>query len=374
MALGLGFIEGRAVTASSRDVRGRHSTSDLPATPTHLALGFHHGTGEPGSSAQPPAIPFRSQPPFQPHLSHTPVSYEPYGSAQPSSHPIDTVYDPYLHAPNIRPRIPYRSATQEPIVEYLAPPLRILHAVYMGILMLSMVFHLLFLTHRGLQIGYVRVILALRVIGGLERSKKEPDLYILRERRMREEQPVHVALVAHSSGSDGCPRHGKGKGLTDSFMSVMSKIAGSRNKRPEDRGPLKFRSRYMALTGWELTDAHVRPLASWEQLVQLVQDDLGLALTDCLGFNATELHAVATSRQTSLPPCVRAGCYLQYILGSSLFSDKSGNIVPARLWSLLQDANFVGSLYKNLSQASRVDAKELAGCWSLLEVCVLNVT
>ncbi|KAI5656359.1 hypothetical protein M9H77_25152 [Catharanthus roseus] len=85
-------------------------------------------------------------------------------------------------------------------------------------------------------------------------------------------------------------RHGKGKGLTGSFMSVMSKIAGSRNKRPEvahkvpvptqkrkklklsdweqtgpaeggpvdpelipsygghDRGSLKFRSRYMALT------------------------------------------------------------------------------------------------------------------------------
>ncbi|KAI5675542.1 hypothetical protein M9H77_06492 [Catharanthus roseus] len=191
----------------------------------------------------------------------------------------------------------------------------------MGIPMLSMVFHLLFLTYRGLQIGYVRVILALRVIGGLERSKKESAPYILRERGMREdegddagdeEQLMLVAPVAHASGSDERPRHGKGKGLTGSFMSVMSKIAGSRNKRPDvarevpaptqerkklipsydghDRGSLKFRSRYMALTSWELTDAHVRPLASG-----------------------------------------------------------------------------------NLCQASRVDAKELAGCWSLLEVCVLNV-
>ncbi|KAI5662349.1 hypothetical protein M9H77_21672 [Catharanthus roseus] len=44
-----------------------------------------------------------------------------------------------------------------------------------------------------------------------------------------EEQPV---LVAHASGSDRHPCHGKGKGLTGSFMSMMSKISGSRNKRP----------------------------------------------------------------------------------------------------------------------------------------------
>ncbi|KAI5674340.1 hypothetical protein M9H77_14704 [Catharanthus roseus] len=54
------------------------------------------------------------------------------------------------------------------------------------------------------------------------------------------------------------------------------------------RGSLKFRSHYMTLTA--------------------------------------ELHTVPTSRQTSLSPRVRAACYLQYILGSSLFSDKSGNI------------------------------------------------
>ncbi|KAI5659329.1 hypothetical protein M9H77_28122 [Catharanthus roseus] len=48
-----------------------------------------------------------------------------------------------------------------------------------------------------------------------------------------EEQPVSLAPVAPASGSDGRPRHGKGKGFTDSFMSVMSKISGSRNKRPD---------------------------------------------------------------------------------------------------------------------------------------------
>ncbi|KAI5654437.1 hypothetical protein M9H77_31624 [Catharanthus roseus] len=45
-----------------------------------------------------------------------------------------------------------------------------------------------------------------------------------------EEQPVPVAPA---NGSDERPRHGKGKGLTGSFMSMMSKIQGSRNKRPD---------------------------------------------------------------------------------------------------------------------------------------------
>ncbi|KAI5669845.1 hypothetical protein M9H77_19698 [Catharanthus roseus] len=110
-------VEERPVTDSSRGVRGRHSISDLHVTSTPLAPGFHHGTGEAGSSTQPPVVPFRSQPPLQPHLSHTPVPYEPYGSAHPPSHPTNTAYDPYLHAPTIvQPRMPYRSAIQEPIL------------------------------------------------------------------------------------------------------------------------------------------------------------------------------------------------------------------------------------------------------------------
>ncbi|KAI5665025.1 hypothetical protein M9H77_24348 [Catharanthus roseus] len=44
---------------------------------------------------------------------------------------------------------------------------------------------------------------------------------------------VPVAHVAYASGPDRRPRHGKGKMLTCSFMSVMSKIAGSHNKRPK---------------------------------------------------------------------------------------------------------------------------------------------
>ncbi|KAI5655340.1 hypothetical protein M9H77_32527 [Catharanthus roseus] len=48
-----------------------------------------------------------------------------------------------------------------------------------------------------------------------------------------EEQSVLVAPLATASRSDERLRHGKGKGLTGSFMSVMSKISGSHNKRSD---------------------------------------------------------------------------------------------------------------------------------------------
>ncbi|KAI5664076.1 hypothetical protein M9H77_23399 [Catharanthus roseus] len=47
------------------------------------------------------------------------------------------------------------------------------------------------------------------------------------------DRPIYVAPVAPASGSDGHPRHGKGKDLTGSLMSVLSKFAGSCNKRPD---------------------------------------------------------------------------------------------------------------------------------------------
>ncbi|KAI5682775.1 hypothetical protein M9H77_04003 [Catharanthus roseus] len=54
--------------------------------------------------------------------------------------------------------------------------------------------------------------------------------------------------------------------------------------RGQDRGLLKCRSRYMAITGWNLTDAH---------------GDLGLAFT-IGGINASELHSVAISSPSTL--------------------------------------------------------------------------
>ncbi|KAI5648843.1 hypothetical protein M9H77_34848 [Catharanthus roseus] len=319
-------VEGRTVTVLSRGMRGRLSTSDLLATSTHLALGFHHGTGEPesffiGQSRQVGAEFFNQM----------------FGAAsQDSSYSTHG----YSHAEyGVSSSVPYVPSPADSICE--------------GAIGLE--------GHRGLK-----------------RSKKESDLYILRERRMREdegddtgdeEQPVPVAPVAHASGSNGHPRCGKGKGLTCSFMSVMSKFARSRNKRPEVArevpAPTQKRKKVKPLD-WEQTDPaeggpidpELIPSYGGHVAGRIWRDDLGLALIGGLGFNAAELHAIATSRSTSLSPRVKAACYLQYILGSSLFNDKSGNIVPARLWPLLQDASSVGRfawgaaylayMYKNL--------------------------
>ncbi|KAI5664905.1 hypothetical protein M9H77_24228 [Catharanthus roseus] len=120
-----GRVEGCTIITSSRGLMGRHSTSDLPSTPNPLPAGFHYDTGAPGSSTQPSTVPFRSRPPLSSHLSHTPMPYEAYGSAYPSSHPTGTVYDPYLHAPTVQPHIPYRSAAQEPLKEFSGQPRQI---------------------------------------------------------------------------------------------------------------------------------------------------------------------------------------------------------------------------------------------------------
>ncbi|KAI5661226.1 hypothetical protein M9H77_20549 [Catharanthus roseus] len=185
-----GRVEGRPVTASSRGMRGRHSTSDLLVTPTPLAPGFHHGTGEAGSSTQPPAVPFRSRPPLQPHLSHTPVPYEPYGSAHPPSHPTDTAYDLYLHAPTVvRPCIPYRSTIQERILYDRGQPRQI-----------------------GVEFFY-------QMLGARQDSS--------------------------------CSTHGYSH-VEYGISSSDSHVPGPADR---DRGLLKCRSRYMALTGWELTDS-----------------------------------------------------------------------------------------------------------------------
>ncbi|KAI5656884.1 hypothetical protein M9H77_25677 [Catharanthus roseus] len=248
-----GRVEGRLVLALSRGVRGRHSTYDIPVTPIPLAPGSHHGTGEAGSSTQPLAVPFRSRPPLHPHQSHTPVSYEPYGSAHPSSHHTDTVYDLYLEAPTIvRPRIPYLSAFQEPIL-------------YDGSQMLGAACQdSSCSTHEYCHAEYDRVPEGDRVFG--EEQERVRSLHIQEESDEKgdddggdcgdgeggdgdgdgdggdddqdngdgdEEQPVYVAPVAPASGSDGRSCHGNGKGLTGSLMSVMSKFAGSHNKRPD---------------------------------------------------------------------------------------------------------------------------------------------
>ncbi|KAI5659480.1 hypothetical protein M9H77_28273 [Catharanthus roseus] len=211
-----GRVEGRPVTASSRGVRGQHSTSDIPVTPTPLAPSFHHGTGEAGSSIQPPAAP--------------------------------TVF---------RPRIPYLSAFQE-LILYDGSKARQIGVEFIDQMLGAARQDFSCSTHGYSHADYVVSSFDHYLPGPADRGESDErddddggdgdgsygeggdgdgdggdDDHNDNDDDGDKEQPAYVAPVAPASGSDGRPRHGKGKGLTSSLMLVMSKFAGSRNKRPD---------------------------------------------------------------------------------------------------------------------------------------------
>ncbi|KAI5649315.1 hypothetical protein M9H77_35320 [Catharanthus roseus] len=194
-----------------------------------------------------------------------------------------------------------------------------------------------------------------------------------------EEEPVPVAPA---SSFGGRPRLGKDKGLTDSFMLVMSKISGSCNKRPnkapnvltltqrkkakssywEQRGPAEGGPVDLVLIPsydmWHVdlcicslvcssipTQHYYRLLwrgGRWTptcpyalgvvdvhysrgHLIVVIQSDLGITYTGG-GRNGQELFDIATDMSSRLSSGDKAACYIQYLLGSSLFPNKSGNI------------------------------------------------
>ncbi|KAI5677442.1 hypothetical protein M9H77_08392 [Catharanthus roseus] len=186
-----GRVEGHPVTALSRGVRGRHSTSDLLVTPTPLAPDFHHGT----------------------------------------------IHDPHLHAPTVvRPRIPYRSAIQEPILEFRGQPRQIGVEFFNQMLGAapqdsSCNTHGYSHAEYGVSSSdpYVpgpadRVFEGDRIVGGEADERGDDDGDGGDDDQDDgdddgdEEQTIYVTPVAPAIGSDERPRHRKGKGLTGNFM------------------------------------------------------------------------------------------------------------------------------------------------------------
>ncbi|KAI5649672.1 hypothetical protein M9H77_35677 [Catharanthus roseus] len=342
----------------------------LPSTPTPLPAGFYYDIGALESSTQPPPVPFRSRPPHPSHLSHTPVPYDVYRSAYVHSQPPPAVYDPYLAAPIVRPDIPYRSSAQEPLTEFSGPPfIGRRHSTDLGAEADSGLGEepdRVRSVHIGLE-GYERV-------DDEDDGDGDNDDHDDGEDAGDKEQPVSLAPVAYASGSDGRPYHRKGKGLTGSFMSIMSKISGSRNKRPNKARDVPAPTQWKRLkaSDWEQTgpaeggpaDPELIPSygGMWldrygvdrivtvdlhllrDQLVVVIQSNLGLAFI-VGGINGQELFDVATSRRSTISSIDRATCYIQYLLGSSLVTDKSVNIVPSRLWPLVKDVRLAKKQY-----------------------------
>ncbi|KAI5649977.1 hypothetical protein M9H77_35982 [Catharanthus roseus] len=291
-------VEGRTITASSQGLRSRHSTSDIPSTPTLFATGLYYNTGAPSSSTQPPHIPIRSCPLLQSHRTHTLVPYDIYGSSHPPSQPPPALYDPYVHAPSVRPHIPYRSKVQETLKVFSGPG-RKLGADFFD-----------------QPVGGVPLD---SLVHDHDNDDDDNDDDDARD----DEEPVYVAPVApaFSSSRSRNKRPDKARELTGPADGgpIDPELIPSYGEHME-RGMLKSRSRYITLTGWTLTD--LERLNWWQ----------GQDLCICgLLFDAT------TDTRRRLSSCDRAACYIQYLLGSSLFTDKSGNVVPAKLWPLVKD-------------------------------------
>ncbi|KAI5677560.1 hypothetical protein M9H77_08510 [Catharanthus roseus] len=94
----------------------------------------------------------------------------------------------------------------------------------------------------------------------------------------------------------------------------------------EDRGILKSRSRYMSMTCWTPNDPTVSDLNIFDSSISI---------------NGQDLVSVAESPGSGLSTEQRAACYVLYLLGSSLFTNKSGNNVLGKLWPLVKNVHSV---------------------------------
>ncbi|KAI5672480.1 hypothetical protein M9H77_12844 [Catharanthus roseus] len=130
----------------------------------------------------------------------------------------------------------------------------------------------------------------------------------------------------------------------------MCKISGSRNKRPDKthETPAPTQRKKVKSSKWEQTGPSEGGLVDPE-LIPLYDghvagpiwcgQDRGLLKSQS---RCMELFDVATDPRSRLPSSDRAACYIQYLLGSSLFTDKIGNIAPSKLWPLVKDVRSSG--------------------------------
>ncbi|KAI5659198.1 hypothetical protein M9H77_27991 [Catharanthus roseus] len=257
---------------------------------------------------------FRTRPPLSSNRPYTPIPYDPYGSFQ--ALPIS--YDPYAHTPTLPLCMPGhdwphgKSKTQMPLNE---------------------------VSSHGLQLGA-------QFFENLVSSI-----------------PVDLSYSATEYETTDCGNPSSDAGLGRD--SMMSKIAGSGQKRPEKlRPPINPTQRKKAKNdSWEqigpadgglldpvlilhtlgtlLVERTILKL--WSRFVSLtvIQSDLRITYSGGV-INGQELAQVAEEPDSRLSKELKAACYVQYLLGSLFFTYKSGNTIPAKLWPLVKDVRSSG--------------------------------
>ncbi|KAI5654646.1 hypothetical protein M9H77_31833 [Catharanthus roseus] len=299
-----------------------------------------------------PPIPFTIHPPTTSYHPYTPVPYDPYGYSQPPQ----TSYDPCAHAPSLPIRMPdldptqHYSRTQIPLNDVSGLGLQ-LGAQFFEQLARSVPVDSSYssaeygATARGNSLSDV----GLGRDSGTSRSEEAVRVgsFCIHSSEGNEDEreddgghddddnddsdddgddhePVPV-VEASSSGHRPKPdcwvATKKTRPPTNPTQRKKSKNDGWEQTCPADGGPqdpviipsysghdkgiLKSRSRYVSLT--------------------VIQSDLDIS-DSSTGINSQDLAGVADSPRSRLSTEQRTACYVLYLLGSSLFTDKSLDI------------------------------------------------
>ncbi|KAI5672002.1 hypothetical protein M9H77_12366 [Catharanthus roseus] len=246
---------------------------------------MYYDPGAPGSSTQPPPIPFRTHSPTISYHLYTPVPYDPYGYYQPPQ----TSYDPYTHTPSLSIRMSgldptqHFSITQIPLNDVSGPGL-----------------------HLGAQFF--------------------------------EQLAGSVPVDSSPSGA----KYGATTRGNPSSDVGLVKLLGRSKKRPEKSHPPTnpTQRKKSKNDGWEQTgpvdggpqDPVLVPLYSSHVAGSIWRGYSDLDISDSsIGVNGQDLAGVAESPRSGLSMEQRAACYVLYLLGSSFFTDKSGNNVSGKL-------------------------------------------
>ncbi|KAI5677620.1 hypothetical protein M9H77_08570 [Catharanthus roseus] len=252
-----GRVESRTVTASFRSLRGRHITSGIPSTPTPFAIGIYYHTVHrvllPNHHIYRLGLVLLSN-----HTAHTlqyHMIYMDLHIYQLSPHPhyMISIYMLLLFlVGGVPPDSSYNTYDYTAIDYGISSSKPFVGRDYWDIGIEG---------DRGVN-PEPAMVGSLHIGGEDDRRvhdhSNDDDDDDGGDDAGDEEEPVPVALVTHAaptSSFGGRPHSGKRKGLTDSFMLVMSKISGSRNKTlDKERDVLAPTRRKKAKSSdWELT-------------------------------------------------------------------------------------------------------------------------